>query len=102
MFNFTKIYQYLIDLYTDIQYSVFQLCINIRVWYVINIEKHFFFKKPELIEPATSEWIMIGSLLTIYNTYKLVNTNIPKSKKIEEEYSAFYKSFYSGRSFYFK
>lgn len=95
LFNFTKISQYLIDVYTDIQYSVFKICFNIHVWYLKYIEKHLFLKKPELIEPTTPEWIMISSLLYVDNTYKLVNTNIPKSKKIEEEYSAFYKSFYS-------
>ena len=95
MLDFTEISQYLIGLYTDIQYSVFQLCFNIHVWYLKHIEKHLFLKKPELIEPTTPEWIVISSLFTIDNSYKLVNTNIPKSKKIEEEYSAFYKSFYS-------
>jgi len=49
-----------------------------------------------LIEPCTSEWVSICSLISIDHTYKLVNTDIVNIyKKIEDEYNSFYKSFYS-------
>lgn len=59
---------------------------------------HFFLfpKKPIIIEPTSSEWIHISSLIYCNSTYQLVITDIISEKKdIITEYYSFYKSFYS-------
>jgi len=73
--------------------SIYTFCFHAYIWCV----KHMnYFNKPILIEPCTSEWISICSLIYIDYKYQLVNTDIiDLPKKIEEEYNSFYKSFYS-------
>jgi hypothetical protein len=63
----------------------------IESWYV---------KPPIIIEPTTSEWINICSLVIIGQKYQLVNTNIIQNNHsaendVKKEYYSFYKSFYS-------
>ena len=66
--------------------------------YIIYVYKHVEFwytKKPIIIEPTTSEWINICSLVIIAKKYQLVNTNIIQTENVKKEYYSFYKSFYS-------
>ena len=66
--------------------------------YIIYVYKHIEFwytKKPIIIEPTTSEWINICSLVIIAKKYQLVNTNIIQTENVKKEYYSFYKSFYS-------
>lgn len=60
---------------------------------------HFFAVKPMIIEPTTSEWINICSLVIITKKYQLVNTNLSSSNlsssSSKKEYYSFYKTFYS-------
>ena len=65
---------------------------KIESWYL-----NYFAVKPVIIEPTSSEWINICSLITIANKYQLVNTNIIQNENndVKKEYYSFYKSFYS-------
>ena len=63
---------------------------------------YFFAVKPMIIEPTTSEWINICSLVIITKKYQLVNTNISsldisssEDSSSKKEYYSFYKTFYS-------
>lgn len=65
---------------------------NVNYWYF-----WFFPKNPTIIEPTTSEWINICSLIncdTNSKNYQLVNTDILSKNNIKNEYYSFYKSFY--------
>lgn len=81
------------------------------VLFVYNIlHKYWFVKKPELIEPITSQWIMICSLISNQNhnhsnKYQLVNTDMTQESEqqeediIKKEYFSFYKLFYSNYTY---
>jgi hypothetical protein len=74
---------------------------NVNYWYFC-----FFPIKPVIIEPTTSEWINICSLINCNSNsnsnsnsksknYQLVNTDILSKSNVKNEYYSFYKLFYS-------
>ena len=73
--------------------------------YIIYVFKHIelWSIKPIIIEPNTSEWVNICSLVLISKKYQLVNTNIihneDETNDIKKEYYSFYKSFYSNYNY---
>lgn len=107
MFDFTffkNIYdnvsrQLNIWLFSEIPNYLLYFGFNMYIWYLKNVEKYVIVKNPIIKEPLVSEWIDICSLLCIDYKYQLVNTNIINNKNVEDEYLAFYKSFYSNYNY---
>lgn len=86
-------------LFEKIQIYILNFGFNIYIWYLKNVEKYIMVKTPIIKEPLSLEWIDICSLLYVGDKYKLVNTNIINNKNVEDEYLAFYKSFYSNYNY---
>jgi len=82
-----------------IQIYILNIGFHMYIWYLKNVEKYIMVKTPIIKEPLALEWIDICSLLYVGDKYTLVNTNIINNKNVEDEYLAFYKSFYSNYNY---